>query len=131
MPGGNVNKPQSGTYGEGADLARLKQQLPTGVVGQAPSAPPAPTMPTQPLAQPGQPGRPPAAPPGVPSVLMQPSSPPAAPGPPPIGAGAVTPGQNTIALLDMLSTSTEVSAATREWAKTVLNMVFGAQSNGA
>lgn len=127
--GGGMNKPASGTYGEKVDLERLKQQLPSS--GQPAVAPPGGP---RPMSQPSGPGprpigRPMSGPPGVPSPLMAPSTTGTPVGTPlarggPSGIVSSQQGiQARIAILEQLSSSPEVSSATREWAKLVLEML--------
>lgn len=135
-----MNKPSSGTYGEGAELDRLKQSLPAGAVGQPPA--PAPAAPTplspEPLrrADPAAEGRPKtaaAAPPGVPSVLLEPTTRPEVPVTTPLQPmGSPSPStassaQQRLAVLDMLSSSPNVSAATREWAANFRDALLGVE----
>ncbi len=130
----SVNKPESGTYGEKADLARLKQTLPpmgppgaegTGAVAPAPTPgqTPAQSM-----------GRPKTGPSGVPSVLMAPTqrpdvplSQPPVPGPAPLPPKQVAADQQRLSILDALSTHPEVSEETKEWAKNLLEALIEAR----
>ena len=123
----SVNEPESGTYGEKADLNRLRQSLPP--MGPPPGAPGA----AKPIPTPGpgtsptsRPGRPPEGPPGVPAALMAPSSRPGVPlSQPPRPAGPIRPpraqaaDQQRLMILDALTTHPDVSEETREWAKRV------------
>jgi len=117
----NVMKPASGTYGDVADLDRLKGQLdlPGTESGSGPTQP-APAPP--PGAPQGQ-GVPPS-PTGVPSVLMGPTSSPDVPASTPLSLGptptAVNGAQARLKALDALSNNPQASEATREWAKLVL-----------
>lgn len=135
-----VNQPASGTYGEKADANKLKASLPQAQPGPAGPAAPAgpPPMPQAPIApvspDRGRPGTSAAVPPGVPSVLAAPTTQPDVPvatplaGPvaPPVGPGAAAPDQARLAILDRLSNDPSVSPDTREWAKTVLGLLLGA-----
>lgn len=129
----SVNKPASGTYGEKAELGRLKQQLPDSGArpqGGPPGAAPMGGPGSGGLSQ-GEPGRPggPTAPPGVPQALMHESERPNVPlntplqreGPP--MAGAQSAQEARLVVLQALSESDEVSDATREWARGVLEML--------
>jgi len=132
----SVNRPESGAYGEKADVEALEQSLPPmetppepppaqGVAGPPPAGTPVPLAGSQ-----ATPGRPPgstAAPPGVPPALMHDA---------PVGGLVPTdpsgptqdmaPAHQTLYILDVLSTSTEVSPETREWAEVVLDLMLGA-----
>lgn len=126
----DVGKPSSGSYGEGADLARLKAALPPGAIGNpAPAPKPAPLPPIsgKPMVKPTAPqGRPPtgaAAPPGLPSVLLHPPVPQAPDQPPPPGSQA-TPDQGRLALLYALQSAQDVSPETREWAGHVIDILL-------
>lgn len=123
MGGTSVNQPESGTYGEKADMARLSAELPPmnreGMAG--PTGGPAP-MPQPSVAMPGMPGRPVTAHPGVPSAILGPES---VAGPGPAPAPVANPQAARLSLLEQLSTSQEVSATTRQWAKTVLEALRG------
>ncbi len=128
----SANKPESGTYGEKAEVERLRKELPSaGGPGAGPvqEAPPqrSQATPNKPVA--GMPVQEPAGPAGLPDVLTHPSRTP----------GQVTPrssmvqppqpeslSQARLALLDSLATSQEVSAETREWAQIVLGMMVDA-----
>lgn len=127
-----INQPDSGTYGETADLNSLKASLPQGAVGM-----PAPPMPQPPPVQPGS-TRPPsstqgrpstgaAAPPGIPSAVLSPTHLPLPTAPQPLNplAGAQTPSQGRLALLQMLASSPGVSATTRAWALEVTHLLLG------
>ena len=119
--GGGVNKPDGGTYGEGAALERLRTALP-GMDAAAPGAPVTP---------PGTPGPGPQAPtpgpPGLPSFLMEPTRSP--------GVAPTTPLQQTpqvasdrraqsIQMLEALTKSPTVTDETREWAAMTLNKII-------
>ena len=131
----SVNKPSSGTYGEKADLNRLKQALPDS--GARPGAGPAGPSP---MGGPGvgglagPEGRPPGMtpPPGVPGALMHPTDRPNQPlSTPRVGAGPPMGGASSaqearLVVLQSLAESDTVSDATREWAANVLEML----SNG-
>lgn len=123
-----VNTPDSGTYGEGAELDRLKQSLPST---QGPS----PVGPAQgagggtpPMRAPGT-GAPPPAPPGIPESILHPGSgfqegPSQLAGPSP--AMQLTGAQRRLQVLDALAESPDVSEETREWAKAVRRVLIGA-----
>ncbi len=127
----SANKPESGTYGEKAEVERLRKELPSsggpgpGPAQEAPQRSQA--TPNKPVA--GMPVQEPAGPAGLPDVLTHPSRTP----------GQVTPrssmvqpsqpeslSQARLALLDSLATSQEVSPETREWAQIVLGMMVDA-----
>lgn len=133
----SVNRPESGAYGEKQDLVDLEQSLPPmegppgpppqapGVAGPPPAGTPVPLAGSQ-----ATPGRPPGAvtaPPGVPNVLMHdepmggltPTDP---TGP----TNSMAPSHQTLYILDVLSTSNDVSSETREWAAVVLDLMLGA-----
>lgn len=131
----NAGRPPSGTYGEGADRERLEQQLPQITQGPDPeSKRPAvagpPTGVTQVTGNSGAPPRPEQLPPGVPSSIVAPNQtdlPMNMAGPPmqpALPQGPQPPDQKTIAMLDMLANSPQVSSETREWANNVLDMLF-------
>lgn len=127
----SVNKPESGTYGEKADRARLEKALPpmqpggqSSGGGPAPMGRPSPNVPPLPG------GRPKASPSGVPGAVMAPTDRPGVPIQTPLAGDPQSPiataesvAQARIALLQQLSTSNEVSSETREWAKMVLEIL--------
>jgi len=128
----SLNKPEGGTYGEKAEVDRLKKELPSG---QGPGGPPlqAPepersvAAPNKPVS--GMPAPQPGGPSGLPDVLAQPSATPGQVSPrSPMaqGAGPQDISQARLALLDSLSNSQDVSKETREWAKIVLEMMVDA-----
>lgn len=131
----SVNKPASGTYGEKADAARLKAQLPQSQP-QGGAAPGGPTPMGAPAVGgiPNPQGRPANAdlPPGVPAALGHPTERPGVPlsnplvGPTP---NPVTQAESArdarVALLMALVNDPSVSDTTREWAQTVLEMLNG------
>lgn len=125
--GGNPMKPSSGTYGDVANLERLKGQLDLpGTDAGSPSqtsAPPAPGAPTG-----GTPS--PVAPGTVPDVLMAPTRQPDVPAATPLGGNVPTPmsmtgAQRRLQYLDTLANSPEVSEETQEWARGVLRALAG------
>ena len=126
----SVNKPESGTYGEKADLSRLKQSLPPmgipGVEGTGAVAP----APTSGMKPPQTMGRPTGGPSEVPNVLMAPTQRPdvplnqsPAPAPAPLPPKALAANQQRMAVLEALSTHDEISEETKEWAKEVLEFL--------
>lgn len=131
---GSVNKPASGTYGEKAELDRLKQALPTGQTAPGGPGGPTPLQGPQPGPMPQDNGRPPNStmPPGVPGALGHPTDRPNVPqsqrlqGP---GVNPVTQAESArdarVATLMALTQSPSVSDATREWAQMVLEMING------
>lgn len=115
--GGGVNTPASGTYGEKAELERLKQQLPAAEpVQPVPSSTQAGPVPAQRQA----PAVPSGA--GLPSGLTAPTQRPDVPALPNTPAsvdpyaGAVDARQRRLRLLDAMANSQEVAPETREWA---------------
>ena len=125
-----VNKPQSGTYGEKADLARLQQSLPP-MTPQEGGGPAGPAVSPSAAGLPGQPGRPKGGPSGVPPGILAPSTQPNVPLATPL-AGPAQPGgapQNAqearIGLLQALAKAQDVSEETREWAQAVLELLTG------
>lgn len=139
-----VNKPASGTYGEGVALDNLKKSLPQGAIGNP--APPggAPLPPVQPAVMPtksieGRPSTGAALPPGVPSPLLAPTQYPNVPVTTPLTSPwnnqiaspqVQTPQQGRLLILDQLANSPDVSAETREWAQHVLEILMGGQGAG-
>ena len=124
-----LNKPEGGTYGEKAEVERLKKELPSTQPGQAQQAAPPPRAragrPTPASVTPPEP----SGPSGVPDVLMHPGTRPMVTGQPgdqPIGPSVANISQARIALLDALQSSQEVSPETREWAGIVLEMLLDA-----
>ena len=126
MPGGGVNTPASGTYGEGAALERLKAQLPAAPTGAAPSAAdPSAPMPTPPAGPPAASA--PAG--GLPSALLAPTQRPDVPVGTPLDMGAPPPSamsgrQRRMAILDALVNSPEVSDETRELAQMLMERLI-------
>tara|TARA_Y100000310_G_scaffold273461_1_gene288936 strand:- start:13070 stop:13513 length:444 start_codon:yes stop_codon:yes gene_type:complete len=132
----SVNEPASGTYGEKAELDRLRQSLPPmgppaqqGVGGAAPVPPPGAQVPQRPD------GRPKNAPPGVPGGLLAPTSRPGvplsqpmAPEQQPMPAKRQAADQQRLAILDALSSHPDVSAETREWAKLVVEALIASRT---
>jgi len=116
----SVNQPESGTFGEKADVQKLKDSLPPLGPGQGG----APGLEPSPMPQPGgglpaqAGGRPPGAPDGVPSVLLG-GEPPSAVEEP--NAPSANPQAARISLLEQLVSSEEVSETTREWARLILD----------
>jgi len=135
----SVNKPESGTYGERAEVDRLKKELPST---QGPGGPPtqpggapvperaSPTANKPPTSLGPEPGE--AGPSGLPNVLMHQGSGNLTPQLPPEQRpqGASNLSQARIALLDALSSSQDVSTETREWAQIVLEMLIDASQSG-
>jgi hypothetical protein len=124
-----VNKPGSGTYGEKADLARLKQQLPPMKPQQEGGGPAGPAVNPPTVGLPGQPGRPSGGPAGVPAGILAPTSLPNVPLGTPLQQGGAPGGQSQnaqearIGLLQQLANSQDVSEETRDWAKAVLALL--------
>jgi hypothetical protein len=133
-PGG-VNKPDSGTYGEGAALQRLKDSLPpppTTAPGQPMAPPPVSPQPARATPQNlgGRPVTGAAAPPGIPSALLAPTQQPGTPVATPLSSpvpnpvlNAVNAQQQRLALLDQLASNPQVSDDTREWAQQVIRLL--------
>ena len=123
-----VNEPEGGTYGEQAELDRLKSSLPPmgGPGGQA-GGRTAPSLGGGLASAGGAPiGRPQNAPPGVPQALLGPTQRPNQPLGAPLGqqAPAMPPraqaaDQQRLMILDSLTTHPDVSAETKEWATLV------------
>ncbi|HEX7099357.1 MAG TPA: hypothetical protein VF377_08940 [Acidimicrobiia bacterium] len=114
----SVNKPESGTYGERAEVEDLKSQLPP-MASQLPGAGTQPSpMPAPNTALPSPGGRPMNLPAGLPDVILagQPEAVPQPVSPQP----SVDPQSARLLLLQALATSPEVSDATREWAGLIL-----------
>jgi hypothetical protein len=134
----SVNSPASGTYGEKADLNRLKQSLPPMGPGPGPQGPqgPEPLKPGSAPTVPGRMGRPTQAPAGVPGAIMHPTDRPDVPVGNPLSAPPqeASPYANDrsqrearITLLLQMAESPQVSAATREWAKIVIEQLTSAE----
>ncbi len=126
----SLNKPEGGTYGEKAEVERLKKELPSS---QGPGGPQQASPPGRPRAARPVPASiappTPAGPTGVPDALMHPGSRPMVTGQPdgPAAQPSVANiSQARIALLDALQSSKEVSPETREWAGIVLEMMLDA-----
>lgn len=127
----SVMKPESGTYGEVAELDKLSQDIqPPGVPGSGGGAPPQPSAPA-----PGMPTgpRPQPAAGTVPDILLAPTKQPDVPASTPLVGqaqmpSAVTGNQRRLAVLDALSRSEEVSDETREWAALVLQQLASRQA---
>jgi len=126
----SVNQPASGTYGEGADLARLKAQLPSpsAPIGSGPNTEPAPApMGTTPPRPPDG-GQSPIE--GLPaSLFTQPTTRPLEPGtampsntPQP---STMTGQQQRIMILDALANDPSRSEETREWARMMIRILVG------
>lgn len=130
IPGGPVNQPASGTYGEKAATSRLKSQLPPmpgGVPGEGAGPPGAGGGSPVSLPAPG-PG--PVAPgaespiPGVPAGIIRPTSRPGVPVNSPFDPSAgspmppsMTPSQERLNILDALSQHPDPEVS--EWASLV------------
>jgi len=122
-----VNEPEGGTYGEKAELDRLKSSLPPmgGPAAQG-GGRTAPSL-GGPTSAGGAPmGRPQNAPPGVPQALLGPTQRPNVPLGSPLGQQApATPpraqaaDQQRLMILDSLTTHPDVSSETKEWATLV------------
>jgi hypothetical protein len=124
MGGTSVNQPESGTYGEKADTARLSADLPPmNREGMASATGGPAPMPNPSVSLPGRPGgRPVQAPPGVPGAILGSEN---VPGPGAAPSPVANPQAARLTLLEQLSTSPEVSATTRQWAKMVLDSLRG------
>lgn len=121
----NVSRPSSGSYGEKAEVDRLKKSLPSS------GAPPAGGQPLPPMhdapvrPQPNiSPGAPANVPPGVPGILAAPTGRPYEPvdtmPTSPVAGAVVNDAQSRLRILDQLANSPKVSAETREWAERYL-----------
>lgn len=116
-----VNKPESGTYGEKADLQRLRSQLPSSgssaPMPQARQLPPISDRPVRPMPVPSRQ----STVPGLPDVLVGPSNREWEPVTTmPLGTPrqlTMTAQQMRLMKLDALANSPEVSPETREWAR--------------
>jgi hypothetical protein len=124
---GKQGAPSSGTYGEGADLARLQQELPTAPAGAPPMEQPGGGV--MPTVAPPQMGSAPQAPGTLPAGLTAPSRHPDMPvsqaltpnmGPQFVG----TPREQRIQILHALTMSNDVSAETKEVASTMLKWLI-------
>ena len=126
MPGGNVNAPASGTYGEGAALEALKKQLPsTPAAGPSTQNPVAP-MPTPPAGA----GVSNTPAPGLPSALLAPTQRPDVPVSTPLAGSGPAPmpmsaQQQRLHALDVLANDPNVSPETREWAQALVARLAG------
>lgn len=134
-----VNQPQSGTYGEKAELRKLQQSLPEGAIGQPAPAPGADLPPIRPLVQPtkqteGRPQTGGRVPPGVSPALLMPTDRPDTPVSTPLAdqfdsriasPQIQTPQQGRLLVLERLANSPNVSAETREWAEHILEILIG------
>lgn len=122
LPEDGVNRPSSGTYGEKAELDRLKSSLPavdsagsSSAVVSEPSG--SPTVPL-PMSQPGSV----SSPEGLPQVLLGPTARPLESVTAPVAAPEQSPGvqataqQRNIDVLIQLANDPRVSEETREWA---------------
>jgi len=136
-----VNKPESGTYGEGAALDRLKGSLPPmaeGPGGPAPVGPPPGPgggSPQVPLPPPNLGGGGPMAPSGVPEGLLAPTERPQegilantqASSPMSFEQPQMSAQQQRLETLIALATSPQVSDETREWAQLWVKTLTEAQ----
>lgn len=132
LPGGNTNKPASGTYGDQKNLDDLAASFP-----KAPSQPGSVSGPGAPMPLPPSGGGMSTAPsPGLPPELMGPTTRPNVPVGTPLAAppinpvqAAATARQKNLAILDALTNDPNVSVATREWARTAMeNLIQGSRS---
>ena len=128
VPGGNVNKPSTGTYGEGAALDRLNRALPGAQQNPPPQAPsPGAVAPVPPGGQ-GPRGKNPDSPvPGVPGAIFTDTDRPNVPvqSPPPEVAGESIPSmrepEGRLQVIAALQQSPDPE--TREWANLVMEML--------
>lgn len=124
--GGGMNKPASGTYGEGAALERLRAAFPLGGGTGAPGAAP-PQAPPMPVPAAG--GGVSTPPTGLPAGLLAPTSQPDVPASTPLAAGpppnpvaqAQTSAQRNLAIATALLDDPRTSEATKEWAQSIIN----------
>lgn len=129
----SVNKPESGTYGEKADLANLKSSLPPMAAPQQQGGMEGPgALPERGVPQ--QEGRPVDGPALLPQGVMAPTQRPNVPISQPMAMGqAPMPpkqqagDQQRLAILDALTTHPEVSEETREWAQLVMEALIEAR----
>ncbi len=126
----SVNKPESGTYGEKADVANLKASLPPMAAPeqQGVGGTPGP-LPTRGMPQ--KEGRPAEGPAMLPQGVMAPTQRPGVPISQPMDQGAApmppkqqAADQQRLSILDALTTHPEVSEETREWAKLVMEALI-------
>lgn len=124
----SVNRPESGSYGEKADLARLQAQLPQpgAPIGSGPQAP-MPAVQSAPVRPSGQQGSPV---PGLPAQLFtQPTARPSEP----VTAGptalpqrpSVNGQQERLRILDALANDPGRTPETRAWASMMLQLLVG------
>lgn len=115
--GGNPAAPESGTYGEKADLARLQSSLPPVASPASPAGPAGPSTPP-PAGRSARSG-------GLPPGLLAPSRQPGVDASTPLTARQSpileTSTQRNVAMLETLAVSPSVSQETRDWATLVLN----------
>lgn len=132
LPGGNVNRPASGAYGDQKNLDDLAKSFP-----QAPSMPGSASGAPAPMPLPPSGGGVSTAPsPGLPPALLAPTQRPDTPVNTPLAAAPVNPvqaaataRQKNLAILDALVSDPNVSSATREWARTAMeNLIQGSRS---
>ena len=124
-----VNKPESGSYGEKTDLARLQAQLtsPGAAIGSGPQAQPMPGLqqaPVRPATNQGSPV------PGLPAQLFtQPTTRPTEPlTAMPLGVAqrpAVTGQQERLRILDALANDPNRTPETRAWAAMMIQLLAG------
>ena len=132
-PTGNtsVSEPESGTYGEKAELNNLKKQLPSS--GQHPQQSTMPTSPAPNGSAPATMGRPASGPSKLPNAMMAPQEGSVNPNVPLTQAQQMPPrppaaDQQRLAILDALSTHPEVSEETREWATLVRDYLIAGRT---
>lgn len=120
-PGGNVNQPASGTYGEQQSLLNLQQSLPA-MAPQQQGAPNLPAINPTPMRSTREGAAAPSTVPGIPDVLNHPTQQPNVPASTPLAPTPqlpVTPMQSRMAIVDALAQSPNVSPETREWAQMI------------
>lgn len=117
LPGGNVNQPASGTYGDVASLDKLKASFP-----QPPTTPNG-SLPTKPMPQPQTGSIPTPQAGGLPPGLLAPTDLPHVPSSTPLQGPPVAPvlnaqtdRQKRLAIIDSLLQDPNTAEVTREWA---------------
>lgn len=128
-----INKPTSGSYGDGVALDNLKRQLPSVSSGGPAPGGPAPTGATLPPVGTGpMSAGPPAAPKGLFAPTQRPTVDVADPIPGPVvplqlpDPSGMTSVQKNLMRLDALAHDPTVSELTREWAQNLVTHLVGA-----
>ena len=127
-----TNAPASGAYGQKAAVDKLKAAMPPAPPAQdqggGMSVSPAPVTP-QPTGRVNEGGRAAVPPPGIPSSIMGETALPQTPVNSPLAApvdptSGATADERTIMQLQGILQSNNVRPETKEWAKTVLDMIL-------